>query len=149
MLLQQRVRVGKLEKVRFADRMLPHIHGRDPSSWKSTDPWCALWCHRWAVSPWKNLRGCPPHGRGRGRWDLTWQLRVPSHCHRTRPSEKTKWARWRTRIANPWQLGGGDQRQGHRRDRRRFNQSGWGWMMVARTTSVFPLRGRDDVAQRQ
>ena len=25
MLLQQRVRVGKLEKVRFADRMLPHI----------------------------------------------------------------------------------------------------------------------------
>ena len=25
MLLQQRVRFGKLEKVRFADRMLPHI----------------------------------------------------------------------------------------------------------------------------
>ena len=25
MLLQQRVRVGKLEKVRFADRMLPHL----------------------------------------------------------------------------------------------------------------------------
>ena len=25
MLLQQRVRVGKLEKVRFVDRMLPHI----------------------------------------------------------------------------------------------------------------------------
>ena len=25
MLLQQRVQVGKLEKVRFADRMLPHI----------------------------------------------------------------------------------------------------------------------------
>ena len=25
MLLQQRVRLGKLEKVRFADRMVPHI----------------------------------------------------------------------------------------------------------------------------
>ena len=90
-----------LEKVRFADRMLPHI------------PWTGsfqLEEHKPMVRSLMSQMGCftlekpswvPSSWRGRGRWDLTWQLRIPSRCRRTCPSEVTKWARWRIKLTNP------------------------------------------------